>query len=507
LETAVIPPELSAAPVRNFGRNVTFRPRLHFTPRTEQDVLDLLDHYKGRRFRVVGRLHSWSETVVGEDVLLDLRHLQSVRVERGEDDGDGTAVRAVVGAGCQVKRLLAELRPHGLTLPAVGLITEQSIAGAIATGTHGSGRHSLSHYVEEVRLAVYDAESGQAVVRTVRMDDNDGDDLRAARCALGAMGVVLSVTVPCRPDYRVEEHTALYDRVEEVLAAETDYPLQQFYLIPWLWRFAAQHRRETTRPRSRLAWLFHAYWLLGIDVGLHWMVRLLARTLRRPGLTRSFFRRALPWLVIEHWRVADRAERLLVFENELFRHVEIELFVHRDRLPRALEFVKHALRFLGAETADLPESTRAELAATGLAELPPGLAGSYCHHYPICVRKVLEDDTLISMAAGEGPHYAISLISYQRPADFASFRTMASFMADAMGRLFEARPHWGKVCPLSAETAGRLYPRLERFRETCRRFDPDGVFLNDWVARTLGLDRPSPPTESAGRAMAIEAAE
>ena len=76
-----------------------------------------------------------------DDVLLDLQHLNDVKT--AQRDGQ---VWATIGAGCQMKRVLSELeRQAGATTPSIGLITEQAIAGAISTGTHGSGKHSLSH--------------------------------------------------------------------------------------------------------------------------------------------------------------------------------------------------------------------------------------------------------------------------------------------------------------------------------------------------------------------------
>jgi xylitol oxidase len=61
-----------------------------------------------------------------------------------------------------------------------------------------------------------------------------------------------------------------------------------------------------------------------------------------------------------------------------------------------------------------------------------------------------------------------------------------------MTSLFAARPHWGKVCPLSPAEAERLYPRLDEFRDICRRYDAAGVFQNRW---TRQLFFPLPPRQ------------
>ena len=108
--------------------------------------------------------------------------------------------------------------------------------------------------------------------------------------------------------------------------------------------------------------------------------------------------------------------------------------------------------------------------------------GCYTHHYPICVRRVLVDDTLISMASGgDEPHYSLSFVSYDRPRERAGFFRFAAVLADTTSRLFAARPHWGKYCPIDTAAAERLYPQLPMFRQVCDEMDKDGVFRNEWV--------------------------
>ncbi|HUY35248.1 MAG TPA: FAD-binding protein [Pirellulales bacterium] len=464
--------------VTNFGGNLRFRAAEYLSPRSEDEVLQVLAAHAGRKIRAVGRLHSWSEVAVADEILIDLQHLDQVRIDR-HDGG----VWVTVGAGCQIKRLLSELdRKHGQTIPSLGLIAEQTIAGAISTGTHGSGKHSLSHDVVEVRLAAYDAATGRPAVRTIR----DGPELRAARCALGCLGIILAVKLPCRPQYRIEEHVRGYATLDRVLAEESPYPLQQFFLIPWSWRFFAQHRRETPHRRSVLAGLYRLYWLLAIDLGLHLVVQFLARVLRSRVAVRFFYRRLLGWTVVRGWKVVDQSQAMLVMKHELFRHIEIELFVARPRLAAALDFVQEVLRWFDGEPTALSSATRQRLAGVGLLDALLLASGTYTHHYAICVRRVLPDDTLISMAGGDGePYYAISLISYAGPADRAGFTRCASFLAESMAQLFAARPHWGKVCPLDARRIETLYPRLGEFRAICLALDPTGVFRNRWVSEVV----------------------
>jgi FAD/FMN-containing dehydrogenase len=471
--------------VENFGRNIAFQPAVYLVPSDEDGVLAMVKEHAGRTIRAIGSLHSWSDAAVSDDVLLDLRRLDSVRVVRRGDE-----LWAAVGAGCQIKRLLAELdRQANATLPSLGLITEQTIAGAISTGTHGSGKHSMSHYVDEIRLATFDRQTGEPIIKTI----SEGEELRAARCSLGCMGVILTVKIRARPQYQIEEHFRGYSELDDVLSAEEHYPLQQFYLIPWSWRYLAQHRRELQAPRSRLAGLYRLYWFLTIDLGLHVAILFLVRWLRSGRVTRFSLRHVLTRFVIRGWRVVDKSQRQLVMEHEMFRHIEIEIFVRRSKLAETLRFVRDVLECLADRHQTPSEETREALAKIQMSEQLDELAGSYVHHYPICVRRVLPDDTLISMASGpDAASYAISFISYARPADRAGFLAFARFLALSAARLFAARPHWGKVCPLDAETIAQLYEGLSRFRAICQETDPSGRFRNRWTAKVL-FDADSDP--------------
>ena len=454
-------------PIENFGRNVRFQPTSYHEPRDEAEVLAILDQHRHCQIRAIGSLHAWSDVAVGEGVVVNLKRLQQVELQ---EDGQS----AWVGAGCQIKTLLEGLRKHGRTLPSLGLITEQTIAGATSTGTHGSGRHSLSHYVEAVRVARYDTATGAAIIELI----DDGDALRAARCSLGCLGVIVSVKIRCRELYGIEEHFREYRELEPVLQAEAQDPLQQFFLVPWRWTFLAQHRREVPLLRSRSAWLYRIYWYLSIDLGLHLLILFALRLVRSAGFVRFLFRSVIPNTVPRGWKVTDESSAMLVMEHELFRHIELELFVTRDRLDESLKYVRDVLTVAAGASTELPATWQSSPDAEGLS----ALRGEYCHHYPICIRRVVPDDTLVSMASGGTQDwYAISVVSYARPSERNGFRQVAEFLATTMSHRFGARPHWGKYCPLAVEKLIGSYPRFAEFRQICLDRDPEGVFRNPWT--------------------------
>lgn len=455
--------------IHNFGKNVSFKPAMYAEPQNEAELLQLLQQHRGKTIRVVASGHAWSDGIRTDGVLISVKHFDHVRV-----NPDRASVW--VGAGCQVKHALAQLQARGLTLPSIGLIDEQTIAGATATGTHGSGKHSLSHYIRRARVAHYDTHTGEPTITEV----DSGSELQAARCSLGLLGVIVELEMETRAMYRIEEHARHHTSLDSVLDAEKQYPLQQFYLMPWSWHWLGQHRVETAQRRSATAGLYRVYWYVGIDWGLHLIIYFLVKILRNGKLIRGFFRFAMPLLVVKNWRATDNAHSILTMQHELFRHIEIELFVTRSNLAAALGHVKNTIAVFGGQTS---------LGEPG-EPIPDRYHGSYCHHYPICIRRILADDTLVSMASPmvhghDEDWYAISVISYEWPVRRSGFFGFADYLATSMRSRFNARCHWGKYNPLDRDANEQLYPRLREFRDVVRRFDLESRFANEWLREVL----------------------
>jgi FAD/FMN-containing dehydrogenase len=461
----------------NFGANLVLSPATLYAPKSEAEVLDILARHRGESIRAVGRLHSWSQVLDVHDVVIDLRHLDQVALSN-----EANPKTAVLGAGLQIKNALIELEKGGLTLPSLGLITEQSIAGATATGTHGSGKQSLSHFIQEVTLAHYDPETNQPVIRVI----SEGNELRAARCSLGCLGIILSVKLSVRPTYRVEFQLQEVRDIQSMFDSEDPYPLQQTYFLPWRWCYILHQRRETPQPHTRLYWLHRWYWLLTFDLGLHLVLILAARILRAPRLVRFLFRHILGKSVIQRWKVVDDSVPALTMEHEWFRHIEIEMFVARSKLPDAMQQLRAVLELGAGLSNGTQDVEAAQLPELWSKEEAEQFSGQYTHHYPICIRKVLPDDTLISMGSSDDEAwYAISLISYEKPDRRQGFFAFANLICNVLMEQCGARPHWGKVCPISAAQASKAYPRLAEFTEVRDALDPDHVFSNEWLKQVL----------------------
>lgn len=463
---------MATTSIKNFGENVVFTPKNFYSPGNVGELLDILERHRNEKVRAIGSRHSWSPIAQSSEIIISLEKLDGVKVEYDEQGAVAT-----IGGGCQIKRLIAELAKLDLAMPALGLISEQTIAGATSTATHGSGRHCLSHYLTALHIAHYDPLTSSPTVSVIR----DPDLLRAAKCAVGCMGIIVAVELRPRTAFRIEEFLRFYTTLAEVVEKEADYPLQQFYYLPWLDRYLGQHRRETDRPRSWLAPLYRWYWYLVIDVGLHLAIKAIVQGLKSRRLPKVFFRSIAPFTVARRWKVIDHSQEMLIMEHELFRHLEIELFVRRSELGEAMEITRQLLLWADS-SAPLPPQTERILDRHGLRTIAEKAAGRYTHHYPVCVRRILPDNLLISMTGGGNEdYYAISFITYDLPDQRDGFFRFAELLSMVMFHRFNARCHWGKYTPYHHPQIAANYPELQEFQQRCRQFDPDGHFQNAWV--------------------------
>lgn len=464
----------------NFGRNLRWKARC-YRPRNDDDVLKFLEKHRSERIRAIGSLHSWSEIAQGTGWTLDMSEFADVRPY-------GRKVQ--VGAGCTLDKLLEWLdRLAGRTLPTMGVIKRQTISGIISTGTHGSGTPSLSHFVTAVRIAAYDAE-GQPKI----YDRLAGDELKAARCALGCMGILLSIELATVPKYRVRETIRQLPGVQEALGLYALHPLTQFALVPHAWKVVAWERHGMppgdSGARPIRAWLFRVFNLLGIDIAFHAVLWVCVRL--GPSAARALMK-AMPStlkLVTGIARVDD-AERVLTLKHHLFRHEEMEMFVRESRIAEAAGLLRCAIEIAAGDVSEPPAAIGRALREAGLYEDLMRLRGSYVHHYPMLFRRVEPDDTLISMSgSSDEAWFSFSLFTYHPPRRRQRFHELCSWCARAMNALFGARLHWGKHYPaaLDVRATTRVHAGLPAFNELRRALDPHGVFHNDFTDRVLGSE-------------------
>ena len=222
---------------RNWGRNQQAVAADVRAPGSVEEVAATVAAAGGRRIKVAGSGHSFTGIAVADDIRMHLHRLAAPIAV------DGHLV--TVQAGMPLYALNTWLAAHGLAVPNLGDIDAQTVAGAISTGTHGTGvaHATLASCVEAVTLV-----TGTGAV--VRLNSSD-PSFPAARLGLGALGILVEVTLRCVDAFilRADERPM---RLAEVLAGLDEHLAGnehvEFYWYPYTDR--AQLKRNNTVPAS-----------------------------------------------------------------------------------------------------------------------------------------------------------------------------------------------------------------------------------------------------------------
>ena len=418
----------------NWSRTQRCEPAAVERPGSREELAAVLGRAAGP-VRVAGAGHSFTGGVLTPGTLVSLARMQRVL------DADGPLVR--VEAGISLHRLGRELHLRGLALPNLGDIDAQSLAGALATGTHGTGARlpNLSAQVEAMELVLGDG-SQRALT--------GGDLLRAARVGLGALGVVVAVTLRCVPAFRLRG-VDQPEPLEDVLASLDERAGAADHFEFWTFPHSplALTRTNTRTEAERDAPGRSREWLEDVLMDNH-VFGLLNRTGRR-------FPRAIPYLNRAASRAASRRERVdwsfrIFASPRLVRFIEMEYAIPREHAAAAVRGAREIL-------ARHPVS------------------------FPIELRFAAADDALLSPAHGRDSAYVAVHVFEGLPWE-APFREVEALMGG-----FGGRPHWGKWSFLGAEDLAPRYPAWDAFQAARAELDPEGRFENEWVTGTLGPRR------------------
>jgi L-gulonolactone oxidase len=387
----------------------------------------------GLPVRMVGSGHSFTPAALTDGVLLRPNRLTG---PLAIDTAGGTAT---VRAGTRLSELSVLLAEHGLALENLGDVDAQTLAGALVTGTHGTGARigNLASGVEAMELVLADGSE---------LTVDGGDELRAARVGLGALGVVAAVTLRCVPSFRLRA----VDRplpLEEVLGSLDEHV------------DGNDHFELFTFPHSPVA---------------------LTRTNNRTDAPPTPRRPRLEWLqdvVLDNHvfgllnRVARRLPRAIPALNRLAGGSASR----RDRVAESFDVFAspRLVRFEEMEYA-LPRARAAEAvrAARAILERHPV-------SFPIELRFSAGDDALLSPAHARDTAY-VAVHVFEGMSFEAPFREVEAVM-----RGWDGRPHWGKRSFLSAVELAPRYPCWAEFATIRERLDPEGRFVNAWIERTL----------------------
>jgi len=391
----------------------------------------------GQTLRVVGSGHSFVPLVETGGALVSLRNMSGLAsVEDGVAD---------VWAGTDLKTLGELLSASGHGMLNLGDINKQSLAGAVGTGTHGTGigLGSISTQVRGMTLMMPD---GEAVECSAAQEP---DLFAAARVALGSLGVMARIKIGVVPAYRlqlVKQTMDLDACLEAAPALARDNRHFEFYWFPHTRKTVAKLMNQTQAPVSNQG--LTSAMELALENGVFGLLSRLVRAKpeRAPGVARLIGRLVgdkAPVMVADCHR-AFATERLVRFN-------EMEYELPAERGPEALR-----------ELAAYIEKNKVLV------------------HFPVEYRYVQGDDIWLSPFYGRDSA-SISVHQYVGMEHEPYFRAAEAIFLNHGGR-----PHWGKMHNLGARQLAGLYPRWDDFMALRSRIDPAGVFINPLLKRYFG---------------------
>ena len=380
------------------------------------------------KIRVVGAGHSFTPLVSTDATLLSLDHIAGVV------DSDQQRSQASIWAGTRLFHLDQYLKPINQALVQQGDIDQQSLAGAVSTGTHGTGidLHCISAYVEAFELLTASGE----ILRCNEYENKDIFD--AGRVSLGSLGVLTKITMQNKPRYKLKEH------VELVAVSDLVTNIEQ-------WK--KQHRHIECFAFS------HAEKL---------MLKTLDIT-EEPIQPRK-----------ESWPSEDT---LLTMCCELTRAFPT-LNPHLQKLLGV--FVKPTT-FVdwSSQIFPTPRNTKfnemeyqipAEHGIACLQEVLAALKKSqYPTFFPVEFRFVKGDDIWLS------PFYQRDSVSISIHQFHKQEPRLLFDLIEPILQKFQGRPHWGKMHTMNSAQLSVLYPKWNDFMLIRQQLDPTEKFLNPYL--------------------------
>ena len=420
--------ETGTAPAwQNWSGNQSANPANLVFATSESQLRQTLRDSSGT-IRPFGGSHSFSAVVPSDDTLVSLEALAGLR---GQDSDIFT-----YGGGTRLAMASAQANNLGYSFSNEPDINLQSLAGAIATSTHGTGSNlqSLSGQVESLRLILPDGEA-------LSLTREDGDTFLAACCSIGALGVVSEIGFRLEPAYRLKERTwtlPLQEAMDFVEREKDNFRHIEFFAFPLGEQAIVKTMEITDDPTDSSE-----------REDSNDLLELVCKVAMRAGwLTPNL--QKLVTLFVEDTTYTGPAHK--VFANRrTVRFNEMEYTVPAEDGIACLQEVCETIRKQDINV-----------------------------FFPIEFRYVAADDRLLSMYH-DRPGASLSIHQY-----FAQDYQPLFTAVEPILRRYAGRPHCGKLHTLGQRQLRELYPAFDRFQAVRRELDPQGRMLNQHLQTLFG---------------------
>jgi len=423
-----VPGQQPAAPRTNWAGNLTYSTDHLHTPGSVDEVRQIVKSCA--KIRALGSRHSFNAIADSNANQISLKRLDSI-------DLDEKARTVTVGAGIAYGQLAPVLEARGWALHNLASLPHISVAGAIATATHGSGIRNGNLATPVSALEFVTADGGLVTLSR----EKDGDRFHAAVVGLGAVGIVTRVTLDVQPTFQVAQ--SVYRNLSfDHLAHHFDEIISAGYSVSLFTDWQNHHATQVwikrrLSPGDPNKWADTFFGAALAKEKLHPIDGHSAEACtEQQGIPGPWHER------LPHFKMN--------FTPSSGRELQTEYFVPRDRGYQAILAV---------------EKLRNRITP---------------HLFVTELRTIAADDLWMSMA-------------YQRPSLAIHFTWKPEWpevsdilpMIEAELEPFEARPHWGKLFTLPPAKLDARYPRLAEFKAQLAHYDPSAKFRNEFLSRNL----------------------
>ncbi|XP_078703659.1 L-gulono-1,4-lactone dehydrogenase-like [Branchiostoma floridae x Branchiostoma belcheri] len=456
-------------------KGVKFGAKCMMAPKNKEEVIRIVRKAagEGQKVRIIGSGHSDDSILTTSGYLVSLHNMKEIvsvkKVENCATPEGDQCYDVTVQAGKYLKEFFEELaEKYDVCLPIAGDINEQSVAGIIATDSHGSGGRfpSISNYVVGMEIVKADGE-------ILKVTEEDPQLLDAVRVHLGVFGVVTEVTLRCVQNYHIKKIRR--GRVMDEVLNELETKLKdnehfEFFYFPHTdkCQTVSSHRcrcKENDDPNDDcvepnkfstfMTWYVENFILLTVHRVANYFTSLTPLTMKFQTLFLDATPISGPTTLVQSGNV------------RLERFSEIEIAIPYERCREAFQEIK-----------DLIEEARKwqePYMCNQIIEVRFS-RGESSYLSPLYLPKLPE------RPKGEEwrPDFMwISLNAYDEGTAYRRFFLLTqNILIDKYG----GRPHWGKQTYMSARQRGRCFPKFNDFVDERLKHDPTGMFVNSYLA-------------------------
>ncbi len=423
-------------PRTNWSKNFHFSTDRVYAPTTREEVQAIVK--SNAKIKGLGSRHSFNNAADSNHAQISMRAVKSISI-------DPAAMTATVGAGIAYGELAPVLDKAGFALHNLASLPHISVAGTIATATHGSGtgNQNLSTEVSALELVKADG----SVLHLSR--DHDGDTFKTAVVHIGALGIVTAVTLDLVPRFDVAQAVYLnlsFDQLEHNIESIMGAAYSVSLFTDWqdnkatqVWIKRKADSSEAATPPAEL------YAKLPRDFyGATLQTRKMHPLLQMPSENATDQMGSIgAWYArLPHFKME--------FTPSGGEELQTEYFVSREHAYQAIRAV---------------ESLKDEITP---------------HLFIAELRAVKADDLPLSMAYKQDSLAIHFTWKPEEPAVRALLPALEAKLAP-----FNARPHWGKIFIMDRPTLEARYPRMDDFRTLARQLDPTAKFQNSFLTRNI----------------------